>query len=59
MWSDALRVCKEYVPTMVASLQMEYDRYVPSENSPRNENVLLQEEHTDSKSILTKVCNFE
>lgn len=28
MWSDAIRMCKEYVPAMLEQLQQEYEREV-------------------------------
>lgn len=33
MWSDALRICKEYVPGRLEALQEEYDREAAKKGS--------------------------
>ncbi|CAH1397619.1 unnamed protein product [Nezara viridula] len=42
MWMDALRVCKEYLPSKLSSVQAEYDRAVGSKAS-RDAGLLLSE----------------
>ena len=42
MWMDALRVCKDYLPAKLQSVQAEYDRAVGSK-SARDAGLLLSE----------------
>lgn len=42
MWVDALRVCREYLPSHLPALQAEYDREVGSKGSRDVVSVLAQ-----------------
>jgi intraflagellar transport protein 172 len=42
MWVDALRVCREYLPSRLPSLQAEYDREVGSKGSRDADSLLAQ-----------------
>lgn len=33
MWSDAIRICKEYVPAMLEQLQLEYEKEVTTKGT--------------------------
>lgn len=42
MWVDALRVCREYLPAKLASLQAEYEREVGSRGARDVTSILSQ-----------------
>jgi intraflagellar transport protein 172 len=42
MWVDALRVCREYLPSRLPALQAEYDREVGSKGSRDVASVLAE-----------------
>ena len=42
MWTEALRLCKEYMPHQLAGLQEEYDMSVMSRGSRDGETLLNQ-----------------
>lgn len=42
MWVDALRVCREYLPSRLPALQAEYDREIGSEGSKDTDRLLAQ-----------------
>lgn len=42
MWSDAIRICKEYVPAMLEQLQLEYEREVTTKGTRGTEALIEQ-----------------
>ncbi|XP_068135903.1 intraflagellar transport protein 172 homolog [Hyperolius riggenbachi] len=42
MWSDAIRICKEYVPAMLEQLQQEYEREVTKKGTRGTEALIEQ-----------------
>jgi intraflagellar transport protein 172 len=42
MWVDALRVCREYLPSRLPALQAEYDREIGSKGSRDVDSLLAQ-----------------